>query len=72
MNVTNHNVTIPMADYQKMIEAEKKYKLLIEGLKQHFKLLSDKGIIFNKMEPLNTPKSIQMPYVQKTIIDYVY
>lgn len=73
MQTNNHNVTIPMADYQKMMEAIKENELLIKNLKTHYELMAEVGINFGNMNITSIPKNIRnIGSPGKIIIDFIY
>lgn len=73
METSNHNVTIPIEDYQKMMEALKQNELLIKNLKTHFELMAELGINFGNMNITSIPKNIRnIGSPGKIIIDFIY
>ena len=73
METSNHNVTIPMEDYQKMMEALKQNEFLIKNLKTHFELMAEVGINFGNMNMVSIPKNIRnIGSPGKIIIDFIY
>lgn len=60
MNTDKHTVTIPIADYNKMLDANERYELLESTIKSRFEALQQCGIIIEGLNFGSEPQFAQM------------